>query len=98
MKGIKEIELDGKKIKLRFTLGVLEDFQEYCEKNDLDVDEALQKMKHMREFISLMTEYAGDKVESEKFKFLDFYQMQDAIAIIGEATGSLGNPKAGAKK
>ena len=97
MKGIKKISLNGEDVELRFTLGVLEDFQEYCEGLEIDVDEALQKMKHMRHFLSLMSEYAGAKVDAEKFKFLDFDQMQDAISLIQSATGDLGKAKAEAK-
>jgi hypothetical protein len=98
MKGSKQIELNGKKIDLRFTLGVLEDFQEYCENLKISSDEALQSMKHMREFLHLMTKYAGKEVKSDEFKFLDFDQMQEAVGLIESATGQLGNPKAGAKK
>lgn len=95
MKGVKEITLEGKKVKLRFTLGVLEDFQDFI--GGVDVDAALGEMKNLREFLSIMTEYAGEKVPAEKFKMLDFDEMQDALEVITQAAsrieGNVGKPK-----
>ena len=90
MKGQTKITLNGKDIDLKFTLGVLEDFQDYCEENELDSDTALSKMKHLRQFLHLMT---GGKVPAEEFKELEFSEMEKFTALVGQATGELGNVK-----
>jgi hypothetical protein len=95
MKGQTKISLNGKDIELKFTLGVLEDFQDYCEEHELDSDVALGKMKHLRQFLHLMT---GGRVDAEAFKDLEFSEIEKFNAIVSQATGELGNAPKGAKK
>lgn len=91
MKGHKTINLNGKSLKLKFTLGVLEDFQEYTGKPDIDA--ALAEMSNLRYFIYLMTIYAGEEIEPDDLKALEFDEIEKAMEVIGSASGKL---KAGA--
>ena len=93
MKGKTSIQLNGKSIDLKFTLGVLEDFQDYCEENKLDADGALSKMKHLRHFLHLMT---GGQIPANAFRDLEFSEIDKFNAIVSQATGAtgeLGNAK-----
>ena len=94
MKGQTKITLNGKDVVLKFTLGVLEDFQDYCEEKDLDSESALSKMKHLRQFLHLMS---GGKVPVEDFRELEFSEIEKFTALVGKATGELGNVKGAAK-
>lgn len=91
MKGHKSITLNDKEIKLKFTLGVLEDVQEYLKGEGVKggIDEALSEMKYLRVLISKMAEYAGNKVNPEEFKDLEFSEMNKAVSLINESTEGL---------
>lgn len=91
MKGEKTITLEGEKVKLRFTLGVLEDVQDYLKEKGVEggIDSALSEMKHLRFFLAKLAEYGGNKVDADEFKKLDFSEMENAISIISEATEGL---------
>lgn len=95
MKGQKKIKLNGNDVKLRFTVGVFEDFQDYVESlpTELTVDDALQKMKHLRYFLHLMTVAAGETVDPEKFRDLEFDQMEEALKLM-----NVGKPGKAEKK
>lgn len=104
MKGVKSIELNGQKINLRFTAGVLEDFQEYAEREGLEGME-LEKIKHQRVLLALMEKYAGDDwkepdvlesaiEDSVKYKNMEIGELMKAVSVVGEL--ELGNAK-GAK-
>ena len=90
MKGQTKIILNGNEIELRFTLGSLEDFQDYCDSHKLDSSDALTKIKHLRQLLHLMTE---GRVPAEDFRNLDFSEMEKFTKIVGQATGELGNVK-----
>ena len=88
MKGEKKISVNGKEYKVRFTLGAMEELQDYLEEDGFDggTDEALQKMKYLRVFLSKMTKFAGNEVEAEEFKNMDFSEVQSALEIVNEST------------
>lgn len=75
MKGQKKITVGDEKIGLQFTVGALEDFQEYVDGlgEDTDVDKALGKMKHARVFLQIMNIY----YESELVKEIDLEQTKE---------------------
>lgn len=103
MKGEKTINLNGEEIKLRFTVGALEDFQEHLKEVGFEssFEEALQEMKHLRVFLEKLSEFAGNKVQADKWKYLDFSEMSKAIQILTESTSDLdvpGKPGKGRKK
>lgn len=87
MKGVKTIKLNGADVKVRLTLGVLEDFAELIG-DEFGMDEALAKPKYMREILSLMSEYAGDKVDAKEFKMLDFSEMDAVTQLFSETMGN----------
>ena len=92
MKNQKTINLNGKDLKLKFTLGVLEDFQEFA--GTSDIDSALSEMKNIRYFLYLMAKYAGEQVEPDDLKYLDLEEMGKAMEVIGSPSGKI---KAGAQ-
>lgn len=92
MKGHKTIDLNGRKIPLKFTVGVMEDMQEQV---DGDIDKALEKMSNMRQMIALMAKYAGEEVDAEELKQLDFGQLAIVTDFISETVQTVGNPTAG---
>jgi hypothetical protein len=82
----------------RFTLGALEDFKAYAEEKGVDADKALTDMGHLGKFLSIMTSYTGNEISADKFKYIDFNQVEDVVSVIEEASGGLGKAKVGAKK
>ena len=91
MKGSKTIQLKGKEIALSFTVGAMEDFQEYLKEVgvEADLDEALSEMKHFRKLIEILSEYGGEKVEAKEFKFLDFSEISKVTGLINESTENI---------
>jgi hypothetical protein len=107
MKGTKQIEINGEKVTLRFTTGVVEDLKEYADQNGLDEQE-LEKIKHQRIMLALMELYGTEdewmsadildkaKERSVKYKSMDFQQMMDVVDSITSEVGDI--PKAEKKK
>lgn len=91
MKGKKTIQLKDKEIALSFTVGAMEDFQEYLKESgvDSDLDEALSEMKHFRKLIEILSEYGGEKVEAKEFKFLDFSEIGKVTDLINQSTENI---------
>lgn len=91
MKGHQTITLKGKDIKLAFTVGAMEDFQDYLKDEGVEsgLDEALSEMKHFRKLIEVMTEYADNKVEAKEFKFLDFSEISKVTELINSSTENI---------
>lgn len=91
MKGKQTVSLKGKDIELAFTIGSMEDFQEYLKGEGVEagLDEALSDMKHFRKLIEIMSEYAGEKVEAKEFKFLDFAEIGKVTGLIESATENI---------
>ncbi len=83
----------------RFTIGAIDDFQEYTDtlNEDIDIDQAFGEMKHLRVFLSILTEYSGRKVEPDSFKFIDFDQVEDVVSLMNEAVVQVGNVNGVAK-
>jgi len=100
MKGEKTISLDGNEYKVKFTLGAMEDLQDYLEEDGFEgsTDQALQKMKYLRVLLSKMTKYAGNEVSAEKFKDMEFSEVQHALLVVEESTKDIpGKPGKGVK-
>lgn len=97
MKGKQTIQLKGKAIELAFTVGAMEDFQEYLKDEGIEagLDEALSEMKHFRKLIEILTIYAGNKVDAKEFKFLDFSEISKVTDLMNSATENItvGNEK-----
>lgn len=101
MKGQKTITVDGEKIKLKFTVGALEDFQEYIDSldEDLDVDSAMGKMKYARVLLQIMSLYGEGEIEeldldkvakdSIRFKMAGVSDLMDGVSLVHEAVGDL---------
>ena len=101
MKGQTKIELAGKDIPIKFTLGVIEDLKEWGKKHDIeDVD---NDPKGQRIMFALMEIYATDKwkdtdvvelaeKESIKYKALGIDQISKMLDMVEEATGKLKGP------
>lgn len=91
MKGSKTINLDGKEIELKLTLGVFEDVQDHLKENGIEggIEEALSEMKYLRFMLSKMAEYAGNEIDSEEFKKLEFDEISKAVSLITESTEGL---------
>ena len=99
MKGQTKIELNGKDIALKFTLGVIEDLQQWAKQNDIeDPDSNPQGQRIM---FALMEIYAGDGwmdddiiekavKESRKYKALGIDQIQKMMDMVEEANAGLG--------
>lgn len=90
MKGITKITLKGKQVKLSMTLGALEDYQDTVGADD--IDKSLESMKNLRVLLSFMSEYAGNKVEPDEFKYLEFDQLEAAMKSIGTVSGNVKDP------
>ena len=88
MKGEKTISVNGKEYKVRFTLGAMEELQDHIEKDGFEggTDQALQKMKYLRVFLSKMTKFAGNEVDADEFKQMDFSEVQSALSIVEESS------------
>lgn len=99
MKGQTTIEVNGKQVPLKFTLGVSEDLNDYAAKNNIeDVD---NDPKGTRIMFALMELYATedewmcddilDKAEKRciKYKALGIDQIQVINALVEEATEGL---------
>lgn len=88
MKGHQTVTLKGDEVGIAFTIGALEDLQDYLkdEGAETDLDKALSDMKHLRKMLEIMSEYAGKKVEAKEFKFMDFSEMNKVIEFIESAT------------
>jgi len=106
MKGQTKIELNGKKIELKFTLGVIEDLQEWAKKNDVDNPDT--DPKGQRVMFALMELYAGDGwmdadviekavAESRKYKALGIDQIQVMMDMVDGASEGLAKGKADGK-
>jgi hypothetical protein len=96
MKGQAEISLNGNKVKLSFKFGTYEDFQEYVlSLGDVSLEKAMEEFKHLRVLMSLMSEYAGNKVSADEFKQLDFSEVGIVTELIRSSmeTISMGKPK-----
>lgn len=102
MKGQKTITVDGEKIKLKFTVGALEDFQEYIDSldEDLDVDSAMGKMKYARVLLQIMSLYGEGDIKEEldldkaakdsvRFKMAGVADLMDGVSLVHEAVGDL---------
>ena len=100
MKGKKSITLKGNEIELAFTVGAMEDFQEYLKDEGVEagLDEALSEMKHFRKLIEILSEYAGNKTEAKEFKFLDFSEIGKVTDLINSATENIAVGKGGKAK
>lgn len=96
MKGSQKITLKGKEIAISFTVGAMEDFQEYLKAEGIEagLDEALSDMKHFRKLIEIMSEYGGDKTDAKEFKFLDFSEIGKVTDLINSATENISVGKA----
>ena len=88
MKGEKTISVNGNEYKVRFTLGAMEELQDHLEADGFDggTDQALQKMKYLRVFLSKMTKFAGNEVDADEFKQMDFSEVQSALSIVEESS------------
>jgi hypothetical protein len=106
MKGISKVELNGEEIKLKFTLGISEDLQEYADKHNIEDPD--NDPKAQRVMFALMEMYANDEWDcddivdkavkkSRKFKALGVDQIKNILALVDEATEGLGKGKAGKK-
>lgn len=94
MKGHTKIQLNGKDIELKFNLGAIEDFQDYCEEKKIDPAIAESKMKHLRHLLHFMT---GGKVSADEFRDLDISEVDKFKALVQKASGELGNASKAAK-
>lgn len=96
MKGKKTISLKGNEIELAFTVGAMEDFQEYLKESGVesDMDKALSEMKHFRKLIEILSEYGGKKVDASEFKFLDFSEIGKVTDLISASTENVAVGKA----
>src|SRR5690554_2242121 len=101
MKGTKTVKVNGEEVAFKFTLGVIEDLQEYAEKYDIPEEELDRKMKHLRVQIALMELYATDAWKEEgiiekaekaslKYKGMEYAQMMEITSLMREAAGELG--------
>ena len=102
MKGQTKIELNGKDIALKFTLGVIEDLQEWAKKNNIeDPDTNPQGQRIM---FALMELYGSDgwdcddiiekaEKESRKYKALGIDQIQKMMDMVDQASSGLGKGK-----
>ena len=98
MKGQTKIELGGKDIPIKFTLGVIEDLKEWGKKHKIeDVD---NDPKGQRIMFALMEIYASDnwenvdtvelaEKESAKYKGLGIDQVSKMLQMVEETTGKL---------
>lgn len=91
MKGKQTIELKGKEIELAFTVGAMEDFQDYLKEQEVEagLDEALSEMKHFRKLIEILSDYAGNKTEAKEFKYLDFSEISKVTDLMNSATENI---------
>lgn len=96
MKGKQTIQLKGKDIEIAFTVGAMEDFQEYLKSEGVEagLDEALSEMKHFRKLLEFLSEYGGNKTQAEEFKFMDFSQIEKVTGLINSATENIAVGKA----
>lgn len=96
MKGKKTIHLKGKDIELAFTVGAMEDFQEYLKESGVesDLDQALSEMKHFRKLIEILSDYGGEKVEAKEFKYLEFSEIGKVTDLINASTENVAVGKA----
>lgn len=94
MKGQIKIKLNGKDVELKFTLGAIEDFQDYCEEQGIDADMAETKMKHLRHLLHYMS---GGKVEADAFRDLELSEISKFKDLISQASAEVGNVGKGKK-
>ena len=103
MKGQTKVTLNGKEITLKFTLGVVEDLQDWAKKNNVKNPDS--DMKGQRVMFALMELYATDdwmegdileKAEKEclKYKALGVDQITSMMEMIEEASDKMGKDKA----
>lgn len=106
MKGTTKVELNGKEIPLKFTLGISEDLQDYAKQNNIEDPD--NDPKAQRVMFALMELYATDEWDcdnivdkavekSRKFKALGVDQIKNILSLVDEATDGLGKDKAGSK-
>ncbi len=91
MKGKQSITLKGNEIELAFTVGAMEDFQDYLKEQEVEagLDEALSEMKHFRKLIEILSDYAGNKTEAKEFKYLDFSEISKVTDLMNSATENI---------
>ena len=87
MIGERSITVSGKKVKIRFDWGAVEDF---CEAEDVSFqgfDKALGSPKKMRSLIYHMAKSAGSDIEANDLRSMGFSQMSIVSELIAEAMG-----------
>jgi|19_taG_2_1085344.scaffolds.fasta_scaffold00217_4 deoxyribodipyrimidine photolyase-like uncharacterized protein len=91
MKGKQTVHLKGKDIELSFTVGAMEDFQEYLKSEGVEggLDDAISEMKYFRKLIEILTDYAGNKVDASEFKYLEFSEISKVTQLMTSATENI---------
>lgn len=89
MKAQKQFTIGGKEVTFKLTVGAVEDFQDWLESTGSteDIGLALSKMRNVRQFLSILSEYGGAKVEPEAFKAMEMDEFNSVMALFDQIGG-----------
>jgi hypothetical protein len=93
MKGIKHINIDGKKIAFKFDLNALETFTDEVGIGLDGLEEALNKVSNIKLFIQCLSSSGGTELTSEQIGSMDFSVLNQVFELLKESMGNVATPQ-----